>query len=372
VPGTTPTPPGADAPLDLPPPGTPIDFSGDGSAAVAPPSSPPITTYGGDATALLDLGDDPIADSALIQWFIGADLDATDDLPPIPTITTRFDGPNLARTQALPGIIVGKELVRQQTTLRVGQEVTVVSPLSDPSNPDANGMPVPYNANYRVAGTFFTGMYEYDLKYVYVTLASLQNFLALGDTVDGIEVRVESVNATGLYVPHGDSPGLIREALGPGYRVQDWTELNRSLFSALKLEKIAMFMILGIVILVASFAIVGNLIMVVVAKGRQIALLKTLGASDFGVLQLFTVQGLFIGILGSVLGVVSGLLVCDAIATYGIRLDPDVYYIDRLPIHVDPQSVLLTLLTGIAISIVATLHPSILAARVRPAAGMRH
>ena len=160
--------------------------------------------------------------------------------------------------------------------------------------------------------------------------------------------------------------------LGPAYRVQDWKELNQSLFSALKLEKIAMFFVLGIVILVASFSIIGNLIMVVVEKSREIALLKTLGASDAGVMQLFAIQGLLIGLIGTVLGVASGLIACYVGKHYTIPLNPDVYYIDRMPIHVDASSVVVTFMAGVVISIAATFYPALLAAQVRPAAGMRH
>src|SRR5262249_33920211 len=136
------------------------------------------------------------------------------------------------------------------------------------------GTPIPFNRDYRVAGGFYTGMYEYDLQYVYVTIDSLQEFLDRGDAVDGIEVRVDDADATVRYV------ASISTQRGSKYRVLDWTALNRRLFSALKLEKIAMLLVRGIVILVASFSIVGNLIMVVVEKEREIALLKTLGASD--------------------------------------------------------------------------------------------
>ena len=177
-------------------------------------------------------------------------------------------------------------------------------------------------------------MYEYDLKYVYVTLDSLQDFLDRGDAVDGIEVRIGDPDDTDRYVTTDSHDGLIREALGPGYRVVDWQELNRSLFSALKLEKIAMFLVLGIVILVASFSIIGNLIMVVVEKAREIALLKTLGASNTGVMQLFAIQGLLIGLIGTVLGIATGLLACWAGKRFGLPLNPDVYYIDQLP---DPR-----------------------------------
>ncbi|HEX2688012.1 MAG TPA: FtsX-like permease family protein [Kofleriaceae bacterium] len=284
----------------------------------------------------------------------------------VKAIDSPFDTPSLSRrTQSLPGILVGRELVKQ-THLYTGEEVRVVSPLSDPSNPDATGTPIPFNRDYRVAGIFYTGMYEYDLKYVYVTLDSLQEFLDRGDAIDGIEIRVNNPDDTDAFV------SKFQETFGQNYRVQDWKELNRSLFSALKLEKIAMFLVLGIVILVASFSIVGNLIMVVVEKAREIALLKTLGASDVGVMQLFAIQGLMIGLIGTVLGIGTGLIGCWAGKRYGIPVSPDVYYIDRLPIHVDPLSVVAAASAGVLISIAATLYPAVVAARVRPAAGMRH
>ncbi len=343
--------------------------SGAGSGTGSGSSSAKRDLFGGEAGKLLgtDVEDEVLdrLDSDLIKWMVGYD-----DGPIVHIVDSE---PTLSRrTQALPGILVGRELVKQ-THLYTGEEVRVVSPLSDPSNPDATGTPIPFNRDYRVAGVFFTGMYEYDLKFVYVTLDSLQDFLDRGDAVDGIEIRLESDDDTEAYVPvSATKPGLIREALGPGYRVVDWRELNRSLFSALKLEKIAMFLVLGIVILVASFSIIGNLIMVVVEKQREIALLKTLGASDVGVMQLFAVQGMIIGLIGTALGITTGLVGCLLMEKFGLPLNPDVYYIDRLPIHVDPQSVFAAAITGVLISIGATLYPALLAARVRPAIGMRH
>jgi lipoprotein-releasing system permease protein len=395
-------------PEDMPTPGDPIDFSGAGSATGTGGGGSADTgseaqlegaqLFGGDAQRLLDaekaLANEPAnpIDKARPSATEVAASDrptpvvdppppdlVTSDEPPadysqpdlmqdlvVKAVDSPFDTPSLSRrTQSLPGILVGRELVKQ-THLYTGEEVRIVSPLSDPSNPDATGTPIPFNRDYRVAGIFYTGMYEYDLKYVYVTLDSLQEFLARGDTVDGIEVRVSNPDDTDAFVRK------FQAAFGPHYRVQDWKELNRSLFSALKLEKIAMFLVLGIVILVASFSIVGNLIMVVVEKAREIALLKTLGASDVGVMQLFAIQGLMIGLIGTALGVGTGLLGCWAGKRFGIPVSPDVYYIDRLPIHVDPMSVLAAASAGILISIAATLYPAVVAARVRPAAGMRH
>lgn len=375
-------------PEDLPSRGDPIDFS-----APDEPSLPlPDAGFGGDAIDLIGPdgvlgpdGADDIDEAAAAPPVLDPppdDLIAT-DAPPEDFSEPDLDDdsaigagdiplePVSRRTQALPGVLVGRELVKQ-THLYTGEEVRVVSPLSDPSNPDATGTPIPFNRDYRVAGIFYTGMYEYDLKYVYVTLESLQDFLDRGDAIDGIEVRITDADDTERYIPTSAGPGLIRQALGPSYRVVDWRELNRSLFSALKLEKIAMFLVLGIVILVASFSIVGNLVMVVVEKAREIALLKTLGASNFGVMQLFAIQGMMIGLIGTVLGVATGLLGCWAGAKFGLPLNPDVYYIDRLPIHVDPQSVAAAAAAGVCISILATLYPALLAAQVRPAAGMRH
>jgi lipoprotein-releasing system permease protein len=286
--------------------------------------------------------------------------------PQIHVLDIPSDSPSVVhRTESLAGVLVGTELVKQMH-LYVGQEARLVSPLSDPSNPDATGTPIPFNRDYRIAGIFFTGMYEYDLKFIYVTLDSLQDFLDRGDAIDGIEVRVGSPDDTDRYVRQ------ISQVLGPHYRVQDWKELNRSLFSALKLEKIAMFLVLAIVILVASFSIVGNLIMVVVEKQREIALLKTLGASDAGIMQLFAIQGLLIGVVGTALGVGTGLVFCYIGKRVGIPLNPDVYYIDRMPVNVDVQSVGMTFLAGVLVSVVATFYPAILGARVRPATGMRH
>ncbi|MBA3455214.1 MAG: FtsX-like permease family protein [Deltaproteobacteria bacterium] len=378
------TPQRADV-LDPPPPdmpngGEPIDFSSGG----APDDSD--APFGGDAPDIIGVEDktppradatpradviDPPPSDMLEPEEPPVDFSSEDAELPITVIDIPNEPSLSRRTQSLPGVLVGRELVKQ-THLYTGEEVRVVSPLSDPSNPDATGTPIPFNRDYRVAGIFFTGMYEYDLKYVYVTLDSLQDFLDRGDTIDGIEVRIQDADDTERFIPTDAGPGLLGAALGPEYRIVDWRELNRSLFSALKLEKIAMFLVLGIVILVASFSIVGNLIMVVVEKAREIALLKTLGASNFGTMQLFAIQGLMIGMIGTVLGVATGLLACWAGKRFGLPLNPDVYYIDRLPIHVDPQSVAAAAAAGVVISILATLYPALVAARVRPAAGMRH
>lgn len=326
------------APDDLPAGGDPIDFS-DPSAG-------------------------PVVDPAPEDFADGAAVDP--DARPRDLSGAVTDDPRRAsaRIATLSGVLVGRELVKQ-IHLYTGQEVRLVSPLADPMNPDANGTPIPFNRDYRVAGQFFTGMYEYDLKLVYVSLDSFQSFLRLGDGVDGIEVRVTDPDQVDVVVDR------LSRALGPTYRVAGWRELNRNLFSALKLEKIAMFIILGIIILVASFSIVGTLIMTVVEKARQIALLKTLGASDRGIVGVFLIQGTLIGVIGGGLGVLTGLGICAYLIYAGLPIDPNVYYIDTLPVQIDPMTVALTFAAALGTSFVATIYPALLAAQLRPAIGLK-
>lgn len=337
------------APDDLPGGGDPIDYSatGDGEpGAVVDPA--PGDFAGGQPADEITPDDYSAGDPALDESGGGAGAARR----------------RSSRVATLHGVLAGKELFKT-IHLYFDQEVRLVSPLADPMNPDANGTPVPFNRDYRVAGMFYTGMYEYDLKLVYVSLESLQTFLRLGDAVDGIEVRIREPDDVDAVVAQ------IAHALGPTYRVQGWRELNRNLFSALKLEKIAMFLVLAIIILVASFSIVGTLIVTVVEKGKEIALLKTLGASDGGIVFVFVYQGLMIGVIGITLGVAIGLGVSWLLASFGFPLDPNVYYMDRLPIEIDPVMVGLVFSAGIVISVAATIYPAILAAQLRPAHGLK-
>lgn len=282
-------------------------------------------------------------------------------VPPPSGTQGPYRPPRDPAVDALDGILVGRELSKD-LHLYTNQEVQVVSPLGQ----DTPTGQIPRTRRFRVAGRFFTGMYEYDTKFVYVTLPALQRFLSLGDEVHGIEIKVSDIDRTAPIVKS------VMERLGPGYRVQDWKELNRSLFSALKLEKIAMFLVLAIIILVASFSIVSNLIMVVVEKAREIAILKSMGASDLGIMRVFVIEGVYIGGLGTIFGISLGLAACWALTRFGLPLDPDVYYIDKLPVAMEPMAITAVALAGIAISFVATIYPSMVAARIRPVEGLRY
>jgi len=337
----------------------PIDFSGGVDAGPIPdarpmedasrPTGPPSTGPPGPPPAKpppgakVDPADEPLS---------GGAIDTS-----MPPAFPRLE-PDVAR---LDGILVGKEL-RKHINLYVGQQVEIVSPTGKITPEGVK----PNVVAFRIAGTFYTGMYEYDLKFVYVDIHALQHLLGLGDIANGIEIRVKDPDKT------GEAMNRIREVLGPGYRLQDWKEINRNLFSALKLEKMVMFLVLAIIILVASFSIIGNLIMVVVEKATEIALLKTLGSSDAQVRSLFIIQGFFIGLIGTTLGVLHGTLAAVSADAGGVPLSADVYYINKVPIHIEPSSVVAVFVAGIVISVVATIYPAYIASRLRPIDGMRY
>jgi lipoprotein-releasing system permease protein len=166
---------------------------------------------------------------------------------------------------------------------------------------------------------------------------------------------------------------LVEKAVDqPELLVRDWKELNKNLFSALKLEKIATFIILSLAILVASFCIICTLLLMVTEKSKEIAIMKALGASDRGILRIFMVEGVMIGGIGTVFGVATGLAAALGLRWFGVRLDPDVYYVDRLPINVDPSDFAIVALSALFITTLATLYPAFAASRLRPVEGIRY
>lgn len=283
----------------------------------------------------------------------GAELEDEGAPPPPPPRPRR-------ERKVLPGVAIGRELAKN---LRVylAEDVNVVSPMGDigPSGP------IPKTKPFRVAATFFSGMYEYDSKYVYMSLAAAQRFLGLGDEVTGLELKLADPEHPEAVM------AAAAAALGPGFEVQGWQQTNRSLFAALKLEKIAMFIALCFIILVAAFSIVSNGIMLVLEKGREIAILKSMGAADGAVMRIFVLLGLSMGVVGTALGLIHGCLLCMAFDRLGLPLDTDVYYITKLPVTVDPRELTLVLVSSLLLSLLATLYPAWMAARLRPVEGLR-
>jgi lipoprotein-releasing system permease protein len=264
------------------------------------------------------------------------------------------------KRRVVPGVIIGRELAKN-LRLYLGDDVNIVSPLGGIG---PNGM-IPKSKPFRVAGIFFSGMFEYDSKYIYLSIPAAQKFLALDDEVTGLELKVADPDRTGPVLDQ------IRATLGAGYDVQDWQELNRNLFSALKLEKIAMFIVLCFIILVAAFSIIANGVMLVMEKGREIAILKSMGASDRAILVVFLLLGLSMGGLGTLAGVGVGVAACLALARWGLPLDSEVYYITKLPVRMNPYEIVAVVAAALVIALLATLYPAWIAARLRPVEGLR-
>ncbi len=261
-----------------------------------------------------------------------------------------------------PGLIVGRELAKSLHVL-VGDEVRLVAPLGDLGPMGV----LPRTRRFRVAAIFYSGMYEYDASHVYMTLDNAQEFLDLQGKVTNVEVKVEDVEGV-TAVRDRISAALASHDL----RVRDWKEINRNLFSALKLEKIATFIILCLAITVACFCIICTLLLMVTEKSKEIAIIKSLGASDGTILRIFMLEGLMIGGVGTLFGVITGWVAAEGLKRFGVKLDPEVYYVDRLPIEVNPADYALVAFCALVITVLATIGPARQAAQLRPVDGIRY
>jgi lipoprotein-releasing system permease protein len=266
-----------------------------------------------------------------------------------------------AEEPVLPGILLGRELAASLRVL-VGDRVTAISPLGGGMGPTG---PVPKSRAFRVAGIFYTGMYEYDSKFAYLSLAEAQSFLDVKGAT-GVEMKVADVDDARRIA------GNVLQALdGYPYRTKDWGEMNRNLFSALRLEKLVMGIILTIIIIVAAGLIVATVTMLVLEKRKEISVLKALGVPDSGVVKIFLSEGLQIGVAGGLLGLLSGLAWCLFIEKVGLRLDPQVYYIHSLPVKVEPLQTALAVVIAVLVSYLASVFPALRASRVEPVEGLK-
>lgn len=261
------------------------------------------------------------------------------------------------------GIIIGRALA-SNLGIGLGNRVNVISPLGSVLTPFGLG---PRMRSFTVAGIFELGMYEYDSTLAYVTIPTAQQFFRMGTAVTGIEVKLDD-----LY--KAKEVGVeITNRLGFPYFTRDWMQLHRNLFAALKLEKIAMFIILAMIVLVAAFNIVSTLIMKVMDKGAEIGILKSIGATSRSIMAIFMVEGVVIGLVGTLLGTAAGALICKLQATYKIvRLRGDVYLLDALPIMMKQTDLVLIASAALVLSFLATLYPSWQASRLDPVVAIRY
>jgi lipoprotein-releasing system permease protein len=263
------------------------------------------------------------------------------------------------------GVVLGK-LLAARFNKYPGDSINLLSAGRAKMNPVTGGF-VPRLETFEVTGTVETGMYEYDNAYAFIALDKAQNLAELGDGVTGIEVKTTDRWQAGTV------GSRVVGALGWPYRTVDWEEQNRPLFQALKLEKLGMGVILLLIVLVAAFNIVSTLTMVVADKTKEIGILKAMGMPARSIRRIFFAQGLVIGIVGTVFGLVLGFGAALALDKYQfIKLDPTVYFIDHLPVSTQPMDVVWIVLASIAIAAVATVYPSVQASRLFPIEAIRH
>ena len=271
-----------------------------------------------------------------------------------------LDGSDSSRR--VGAIILGREL-KNNLTLYLGGELNIMSPSGD-IGPAGN---LPKSRPFKVVGSYYSGMFEYDAKMAYISLADAQAFLGIGNAVTGIDVKCSRL----------EDSKRVRDALReklkdyPNVQVDDWLTLNSSLFGAIMLEKVAMFVILTSIILVASFNILCLLIMMVIEKARAIAIFKAMGARDSSIVRMFVVQGAIIGGLGTAIGLILGLGLCVIIAQLGIKMPGNVHYITQIPVMVNAVEVIVICAASIAISLLATVLPSRMAVKLDPVSGLR-
>ncbi len=264
----------------------------------------------------------------------------------------------------LPGVIVGRTLSKQ-LGVGLGDCLQITSPTIGISL-GASGARPPIAKQFRVIAIFEAGFDQYDSKLVYTDLYEAQAFYDQGDSVTGVEMTIDDIDRSGEVAKE------IDKRLSNGvYHTMDWRELNHGLFTALLIQQIGMSFMLALIVLVAAFTVVAVLIMVILDKKREIALLKALGATNYAIMRIFLYQGTIIGLVGTSLGLMVGYLCCRAIAAYPFPLDPKVYFISHLPVLIRPNEFLVTGAISVGICSLATIVPALYASQVRPADGLR-
>ncbi len=251
-------------------------------------------------------------------------------------------------------VLIGKEL-SLRLGLKIGDTISLIS-AADPKP-----------KSFKVAGIFNSGMFEYDMSLVFTNLEGAQAFYATGNVAGGIGVRLDDVNRADSIKKD------VQEKIGFDYWVRSWSELNKNLFSALKLEKIVMFIILALIVVVACFNIASALIMMVMEKTKDIGILKSIGADNRSIRKIFMLDGFLIGFAGTALGAIGGFGLSYLLKTYQfIKLPKDIYYIDRLPVNLELRDAIIVITVAMIISLLSTLYPSWQAAKMEPVEALRY
>ncbi|MEZ4845758.1 MAG: FtsX-like permease family protein [Bdellovibrionota bacterium] len=262
-----------------------------------------------------------------------------------------------------PSIIVGKELAEQGLYTYKGSTIDLISPFGEVT-PFGYG---PKVLRFKVSGIFKSGLYEYDSKSAYIRMDQAQRFFGKEGQVAGIQINVDNIDKARQI------GARVQEKVGSEYYVRHWLELNQDLFNAFKLEKTTFFIVLTMIILVASFNIIGTLTLLVLTKGKEISILKAMGASNFSIARIFMTTGTFIGGVGVFFGLIFGFGLCYLLKVYiKFPLNSDVYQLDTLPVKMDAIEFVIIGASALAISFLATLYPALKASRLDPSEGLRY
>ncbi len=274
-----------------------------------------------------------------------------------------FQTEDTVQTVQLSGVLVGHELARQLGVF-VGDPINIISPLS--TTPGPLGV-VPRVKRFVIVGVFDSGMFEYDSALIYMSLADAQQFFTLGEQVTGVEVKIRDVYQAQTVARE------LESILGFPYTTRDWTEVNSNIFAALKLEKVVYFIVLLLIVLVAAFNIIATLIMVVMEKRKDIAVLKSMGATGRAISRIFIYKGLIIGVVGTLMGTLLGWVGCWLLDRYEfIELPKDVFYVSTLPVKMYAENFFIVGVASVIICLLATIYPARQAARLAPVEVIRY
>lgn len=323
-----------------------------------------LIRVGDTSTGLLLRGIEPKSPGAAqLEGYleVGQSIDALFTPPSTAVFSQDQDGEAIVQ---LPGVAIGRELSRS-LGVHIGTPVSLLAP-SVSSTPF--GL-IPKFKRFVVTNSYRSGLLDYESGLAYIALPEAQRFFKMGDSVSGLEVRVGEIDA---------APRIAAEIMAkvgsqiPGLYAQDWTETNKPLWDAIKLEKKAYFIVLLLIIVMASFSIVTTLVMMVLEKRRDVAIMKTLGATTGSIANIFRIQGAIIGAFGTVLGLVLGWAGSVALAEYGFPLDEKIFQMSALPVELDWRNFVAVGVSAFMICLLATIYPARRASRLEPIEALRH